>query len=127
MEEKKVVLLRETDLLKLVGRIIEKWKFILVVTFCFSVFGIIIALSTVREYTAEVVVAPEASGSSMISSSVSSLASMMGVNIGMSESGDALYPTLYPDILTSLPFLFIFQTQLLGTSCKITYPTKRVK
>lgn len=119
MEEKKV-LLREADLLKLVGRIIEKWKFILVVTFCFSVFGIIIALSTVREYTAEVVVAPEASGSSMISSSVSSLASMMGVNIGMSESGDALYPTLYPDILTSLPFLAsLFDVSVKNVDCTI--------
>ena len=71
MEEKKA-LFKEADLLKLVGRIIDKWKFIFIVTFCFSVFGVIIALSTVREYTSEVVVAPESSGSSKISSGVSS-------------------------------------------------------
>lgn len=105
MEEKKVVLLRETDLLKLVGRIIEKWKFILVVTFCFSVFGIIIALSTVREYTAEIVAAPESSGSSLSNSSLGSLASMMGINVGLGESSDAIYPLLYPEIVSSLPFL----------------------
>ena len=125
MEEKKA-LLKEADLLKLVGRIIDKWKFIFIVTFCFSVFGVIIALSTVREYTAEIVVAPESSGSSMISSGVSSLASMMGVNLRMSEGNDAIYPKLYPDILTSLPFLSsLFDVRVENIDCTVdtTYYT----
>ena len=104
MEEKKA-LFKETDLLKLVARVIEKWKFILVVTFCFSVFGVIIALSTVRKYTAEVVAAPESSGSSLSNSGLGSLASMMGINMGLGESSDAIYPLLYPEIVSSLPFL----------------------
>ena len=104
MEEKKI-LFKEADLLKMVGRVIEKWKFILVVSFCFAVFGIVIALSTAKRYTAEIVVAPEIAGSPMNGSSIGSLASMVGMDLGIGANGDALYPMLYPDIVSSLPFL----------------------
>lgn len=125
MEEKKA-LFKEADLLKLVGRIIDKWKFIFIVTFSFSVFGVIIALSTVREYTAEIVAAPESSGSSLSNSSLGSLASMVGINVGLGESSDAIYPLLYPEIVSSLPFLtslFNVRVETLDGNVDTTYYT----
>ena len=103
MEEKKV-LLEEADLLKIIGQLVGKWKFILVVTLCFAVLGMIIALGSAKSYTTEVVVAPEMSSSSSVSSGLNSLASMAGLDLG-AEGGDAIYPLLYPDIINSLPFL----------------------
>lgn len=123
MEEKKI-LIKEADLLKIVGRVVEKWKLIFAVTFCFAIFGMVIALSTARNYTAEVVVAPEASGSSFAGSGIGSLASMMGVDFGANASGDAIYPILYPDIIKSTPFLtslFDVRVQNLEGTVDTTY------
>ena len=104
MDGQKKKLLNETDLLNIVGKVLARWKFVFAVTFCFAVFGVIIALSTVKRYTTEVVVAPESS-STFSASGLGSLASMVGLDLGMSESSDAIYPMLYPDIVSSLPFL----------------------
>lgn len=112
MEEKKI-LIKEDDLLEMAGNIIKKWKFIFLLSFCFGIFGMIIALSTPRSYTAEVVVAPEASGSSSSVSGISSLASMVGIDFGMGDGGDAIYPLLYPEIIGSIPFLAsLFEVQV---------------
>ena len=104
MEEKKV-LLKEIDLLGMVGRVMKKWKFVLIVTLCSTLFGLVIALSTARSYTSEIIVAPESSPSSNMSSNINSLASMIGLNIAVGGGEDAIYPMLYPDIVRSLPFL----------------------
>ena len=104
MDGQKKKLLNEADLLNIVGKVLARWKFVFAVTFCFAVFGVIIALSTVKRYTTEVVVAPESS-STFSASGLGSLASMVGLDLGMSESSDAIYPMLYPDIVSSLPFL----------------------
>lgn len=95
--------LKEADLLQLVGKVLSKWKFILKVTTCAMVLGLIMALTMIKEYTAQVVVAPESSSSSMIGGGLASLASLAGVDMG--TGGDAIYPLLYPDIIRSLPFL----------------------
>ena len=92
----------EIDLLELVGKVLAKWKFILIVTACFMVLGVVVALSGAKEYTAQVVVAPETSTSSM-GGGLASLASLAGVDM---EGGvDAIYPLLYPDIIQATPFL----------------------
>ena len=125
MEEKKV-LFKEADLLKMVGRIIEKKVFIVVVTFCFAVLGAIIAFSTAKNYTAEIVVSPEATDSSLSSSGLSSLASMVGMSVGMGEGGEAIYPLLYPDVISSIPFLtslFDVRVQNIDGTADTTYYT----
>lgn len=94
--------LEELDLLELVGKVLAKWKFILIVTICFMVLGVVVALSTAKEYTAQVVIAPEVSTSGM-SGGLASLASLAGVD--MEGSTDAIYPLLYPDIIQATPFL----------------------
>ena len=122
MEEKKN-LIKEADLLKMLGSIIESWKLVFLMTLCFAIFGVIISFSTPKEYTAEVVVAPEASGSSFAGSGLGSLASMVGMDLS-SNTVDAIYPMLYPDIIKSTPFLaslFDVRVQNLEGSVDTTY------
>lgn len=107
MEEQNIKkpLLKEADLLQLVGKVLAKWKFILKVTICFMLLGLVMALTMIKEYTAQVVVAPESSNSSMMSGGLGSLASMVGFDLGGMGGDDAIYPLLYPDIVQSLPFM----------------------
>lgn len=67
------------------------------------VVGIIIALSTPKEYTAISILAPE---SGKTSSGLSSVSSMLGLgNINIGGEGDAINVSLYPNIITSTPFI----------------------
>ena len=71
------------------------------------VIAAIITLSIPNYYNCEVKLSPEMSGSSASSSSsLLSLASSFGVNIGkMGGMGtEALFPTLYPDLMNSVDF-----------------------
>ena len=96
---------KEIDIVGLILLLWGKRKRIIVNCFIGGVFSIIIAFSIPKEYTSTVVMAPEFSSGSSVSGSLSALASMAGVNLGMSGSEDALYPELYPQIVSSTPFL----------------------
>lgn len=98
-------LFREVDLLQLLVKVLSRWKFIVRFTLCFMLFGVIMAFSMIKSYTAEVVVAPESSSSSAVGGGLSSLASLAGINMGSMGGDDAIYPLLYPDLVYSLPFL----------------------
>lgn len=67
--------------------------------------AIVIAFSIPKEYTSEVVLAPELSSSAGLSGSLGTLASMAGIDLSVGGSEDALYPELYPQIVSSAPFL----------------------
>lgn len=98
-------LVEDIDWVELLGKALSQWKFILIVTGCFMFFGLVMALSSIKEYTAQVVVAPETSKSSKMGG-LGSLASLAGFDLGaIGGSSDAIYPMLYPDIVQSLPFL----------------------
>ena len=75
---------------------------VLSVTF---VFGCFIALSIPKEYTCEVLLAPELS-TRRTTASISALASQMGLKMGSGTLGntEALYPNLYPDLVNSTDF-----------------------
>lgn len=96
----------EIDIVGLVLLLWSKRKRIITNCFIGGVLSIIIAFSIPKEYTSTVVMAPEFSSGASASSGLSALASMAGFNIGgMSGSEDALYPELYPQIISSTPFL----------------------
>ena len=68
-----------------------------------AVLGVIIALTTPREYTVNVTLAPE---SGRAGGGLSGLASMFGVGgMSMGNDADALNVMLYPNILESTPFI----------------------
>lgn len=97
---------REIDIVGLMLLLWSKRKRIIINCFIGGVLSIIVAYSIPKEYTSTVVLAPETSSGSGASGSLGALASMAGVNLGgLSGDEDALYPELYPQIISSTPFL----------------------
>ena len=70
------------------------------------VVAVVIAKSIPTYYKCEVMLAPEAGGGGGSASQLASLASSFGVNIGGggNAGGDAITPTLYPDLMKSTDF-----------------------
>lgn len=95
---------KEIDLLELASKLWDQRKKIIIWCVCGAVIGLIIAFSIPREYTTSVKLAPEANDAKASAGGLSALASMAG--FGSSASGaDAVYPQLYPDVVSSVPFV----------------------
>ncbi len=88
------------------------------------VLGVVYLLSLHNVYKCEVMLAPELSRSGS-SSSLLSLANSFGMRIGSSSSnGEALFPTLYPDMVSSVDFktkLFPIQVHKKDSTRVMTY------
>lgn len=80
-----------------------RWRFIVRVCAVVLVIAIIYAYSKPRGYSASVVLAPEATGSSLMGG-MSALAAAAGVNL-KDNTEDAIYPEIYPDLMGSPQFL----------------------
>ncbi len=70
-----------------------------------ALIGLIVAFSIPNVYKTSVMLAPETSGSSLTSSNLSSIASMIGMDVKSMSSDDALYPEIYPDLMNSMDFI----------------------
>lgn len=97
---------QEIDLLELAKKVWNSRKLILKVCGIGTLIGLIIGLSTPEEYTASTLIAPEGYRKSS-SSGMSALADMADIDISSSTTTerDAIYPSLYPSIVNSTPFL----------------------
>ena len=94
----------DIDIMAMLARLLKKWKFIFLITFIFSVIGVLAALKMKREYTVKITLAPELQNRS--NSTVSAIASMMGMGgMSMNSTPDALNILLFPQISSSTPFL----------------------
>ena len=103
MEEIKT---KEIDIVGIIKKILPNWLFIAKVTMIAAIIGVVIALSTPKEYTTEVILAPEmTSGSLGISESLSDMAASFGIDFGSKGQLDALYPEIYPNIFSSTDFI----------------------
>ena len=81
----------------------HKWLYVKVLPVAFLL-AAIYALSLPNYYNCTVKLSPEMSGSKS-TSGLASLASSFGVNLGKSGAGtEALFPTLYPDLMNSVDF-----------------------
>lgn len=97
---------KEIDIVGLILLLWEHRKRIIINCFIGGVLSIIVAYSIPKQYTSTVVLAPETSSGMTLPGGLSSLASMAGFDLGsISNSDDALYPELYPQIVSSSPFL----------------------
>lgn len=94
----------EIDIMELLRKLFKDWKLILKWCGIAAVVGLIIGFSIPREFTVNAKLTPE-SVSKTGGGSLSSLASLAGINLGSVSSADAVYPELYPDIVTSTPFV----------------------
>lgn len=69
-----------------------------------AVVAVVVAFSIPRIYKSAVMLAPEDT-SNGFSGNISSLASMVGMNMKFGNNGDAIYPEIYPDAMESTAFL----------------------
>ena len=102
MEEKeKIININAVDVIRL---LLADKKKICIYSFVAGVIGVLLAFGTPKIYKSTVVLAPEESGNSF-SGSISSLASMVGMNMKIGQTGDAIYPEIYPDLMGSTKFI----------------------
>lgn len=94
----------EIDIMELVRKALKNWKFILKCCGVAAVVGLIVGFSIPKTYTVSATLAPETVSKSG-GGSLSSLAAMAGINLSSSTTADAFYPELYPQIVSSNPFI----------------------
>jgi len=97
-------ILFDIDIKAIFEKLKKNWKFIIYRTFIAGIIGCLFAIGIPRQYKVESKIAPELS---LRSSSLTSLASLTGVGMSSMLSGnnDAILPSVYPDIISSTPFL----------------------
>lgn len=96
---------QEIDLLELAMKLWRQKKKIAIWCAIGAIVGLIVAFSIPREYTTSVKLAPEAGSGQKISGSLGAMAAMVGIGGGTQSGSDAVSPTLYPDVVGSVPFL----------------------
>ena len=95
---------QEIDFLELAQKVWAERKLVIKVCAIAAVVGVVVAFSIPKEYTASMKLAPETTGKTQ-GGGMGALAAMAGINLGSSSGQDALSPDLYPDIVSSTPFL----------------------
>ena len=108
-KKEKIINISITDVINLLKNDKKKLAIYSVVA---GVIGVILAFCTPHTYKSTVMLAPEESGQGF-SGSISSLASMVGMNMKLGQTGDALYPEIYPDLVSSTDFIIdLFPVQV---------------
>lgn len=92
---------QEIDIMELIGKLWKKRAMIIKWCVAGAVIGLVAGFSIPKTYTAGVTLAPETQ--QRTNSSVSSIASMMGVNLN--NSVDAISVEMFPDVVHSTPFI----------------------
>lgn len=101
MDQSKIININAVEFIRILWADRRK---VCIYSFVAGVIGVILAFGTPKIYKSTVLLAPEESGAGF-SGSLSSLASMVGMNIKVGQTGDALYPEIYPDLMGSTNFI----------------------
>ena len=91
----------EIDIMAMISKLWKKRSMIIKWCIAGAIFGLVIGFSIPKTYSAGVVFAPEMQQKT--SAGVSSIASMMGVNLN--NSIDAISVEMFPDVVHSTPFI----------------------
>jgi len=105
----------EIDLIALAKTLWEGRRTVIRTTLIFMVLGLFIAIFSAKEYTASTTMVPQSAESGSSLSSLGGLAAMAGINLGSMGGGSDIPPSLYPKIISSIPF----QKELMQTPLSI--------
>lgn len=110
---------QEIDLIELAQKVWASRKLVFKACGIAALVGLVVAFSIPKEYSTSVTLAPESGGKSG-GGSMGALAAMAGINLGTSSGEDALSPELYPDIVSSTPFLIeLFDVKVKDQKAKV--------
>lgn len=102
----------EIDLKEIIIKLWSNRKFILTFTGVFLVLGILIAFLSPVTYKATCTVVPQLPQKD--GGNIGGLASIVGINLGSPMGGEILSPTVYPQIINSVPFCKeLMQTEII--------------
>ena len=110
----------------------KKWVYALALLVGFGL-GCAYILPVPRVYSTSVSLAPESESSNATGGSLSSIASSFGIDLNNMQSSDAIYPLIYPDVISSTNFIVpLFNIRVQTSDGKIntdyyTYLTKDQK
>lgn len=95
----------EIDIIGVFKLLFSHKLFVLITALVMGTLGTIVALNNPRTWTTTVILAPESSNVSSLSS-IAGAASMFGIKLGggSGQNSDAIYPELYPEIFSSVDF-----------------------
>lgn len=96
---------KEIDLLELGMKLWAQRKRLIKWSLIGAVIGLVVAFSIPKEYDANVKLAPETTSTKSASGGLAGLAAMAGLGSLGQSGADAVYPTLYPDVVSSVPFV----------------------
>lgn len=96
---------KEIDLIELAMKLWQQRRRIMIWCGIGAVLGLIIAFSIPKEYATEVTLAPELGNNQNKSGGLGAMATMAGLSGTMQPGSDAVNPMLYPDVVSSVPFL----------------------
>lgn len=96
---------QEIDLLELAMKLWQQRKKIGIWCLVGAFVGLIVAFSIPKEYETTVKLVPEVAGNQKISGSLGAMAAMVGLGSAGQTGTDAVNPQLYPDVVSSTPFL----------------------
>ena len=92
----------EIDIMELISKLWKNRSMIIKWCIAGAIIGLVVGFSIPKTYKASVTFAPETQ--QKVGSGVSSIASMMGVNLN--NSVDAISVEMFPDVVHSTPFIF---------------------
>lgn len=108
-ENRKMINIHIVELVRL---LLDDKRKIIIYSVVAGVIGVLLAFGTPKEYKSTVMLAPEESGGGF-AGSLSSLSSMIGLDMKLGKTGDALYPEIYPDLVSSTDFVLgMFPVQI---------------
>ena len=111
----------QIDLIELLKKIYSEKRLIIKSSIIAVFIGIIFALIQPNQYTSSTTFIPQLSSDIKTgSSSLSGLASLAGINLGGVEGSSEFPPTLYPQVIESVPF----RLKLLSSSVNINNESK---
>ena len=96
---------KELNLLRLLPLVKQDKRAMLLFCLAGLVLGVLVAIDTPKVYKSSVMLAPEATSSNTLTSNISSLASMVGLDMNLGGSADAIFPEIYPDVISSTNFI----------------------
>ncbi|WP_461638902.1 Wzz/FepE/Etk N-terminal domain-containing protein [Labilibaculum euxinus] len=112
----------EIDLIQLAKTLWNGRRTVIRTTLIFMVLGLFIAIFSAKEYTASTTMVPQSAKGGSKLGGLGGLAAMAGINLGSMGGGSDIPTTLYPKIISSIPF----QKELMQTSLSIEGQEKQV-
>lgn len=95
---------QQIDLVNLLRPIFKNWRLLAKSAAAFGIVGIFISLLIPNSFTAKTTFILQTGSESSNSGGLSSLASLAGLNLGSVSNGSDIPPSLYPKIVSSVPF-----------------------